>query len=246
MKKLLLSVFVIFSGIVSGVYGQCNIDTTQTTPGISPDTLTWACENVPYENTITFVFANDTTVTTPLGPLTVDFLSYKILSVSNLPAGITYVCDNSNCTWNITSGQVNRGCIKLSGIPTAVYNDSITVTVEATLNTTLLPPTAVPVNAPFRVQSAADCNTTRTAALLSTSSIQLFPNPGSDMFTLLNTSEDMMYLEVLDMTGKKVYEEKFPTGTDRHNVNTAAWKSGMYLVKVQTPAGIKTFRWSHN
>ncbi len=48
-------------------------------------------------------------------------------NVSNLPPGLSYSCDNSDCTW-----ETGAGCSEISGIPTT--NGSYQLTLDLTIN----------------------------------------------------------------------------------------------------------------
>jgi len=248
MKKTLPLLLMLVSMFTASLYAQCTMDTAPTTPGLYPDTLAWACENEPYDETITLVFANDTSISVPpLPPLSVNFLSYKITNIQNLPAGITYVCDNANCEWTIVQSQVNRGCVRFSGTATAAFTGDIIVTVEATVDNPLVPATPVDVPTPFTVQSVADCNTStaRTGLSYSASKLSLFPNPGSSVFYINGDVSAYQYVEVIDVSGKKLYTMPIENlrGNSSIQVQAQGWNPGLYLVKLLGSNRVETLRW---
>lgn len=58
MKRILLCLAFIIVGFIANA--QCSIDSTQTDPGIYPDTLLPATVNQTYTQDITFVMITDT------------------------------------------------------------------------------------------------------------------------------------------------------------------------------------------
>lgn len=242
MKQRLLVLIMLFG--LSRVFAQCVSDVTQTQPGFSPDSLPAGCVGQAYNQTVTLVFANDTSITTPLGPVSIDFLSYRITSITNLAPGISYECDNDSCEWLITQNQVNRGCVRFFGTPTTAGTDTMIVTVLATLNTTLVPPTSVPVPNPFTVKPAGQCTGTQMGGLVNADFARVYPNPGSN-HCVVEFSAGANRLEVRDLTGKLVYEFANDQGFTKHEMNTGSWHSGMYFIQLNTPVGNQTLRWIH-
>lgn len=241
MKKSLL-IFALFCiAFAPLAQAQCTPDVSQTTPGFSPDSLPPACVGELYNQTVTLVFANDTVISTPLGNVTIDFLSYRITGIQNLPPGITYSCDDDSCEWLITQSQVNRGCVRFYGTPTTPSNDTMIVSVLATLNTTLVPPTTVPVPNPFTVKAAGQCATSSNS-LIELQSLKVYPNPGSKNLSI-EYPLGATTLEVRDLTGKVVYQHEEAQGFTQHTIHSEAWHAGMYFIQVNGSKGIQTVRW---
>jgi hypothetical protein len=241
MKKTLLF-FSLFSLIsVRVLLAQCTPDVSQTVPGFSPDSLPPACVGEAYDQTVTLVFANDTTISTPLGNVTIDFLSYRITGITNLPPGITYACDDDSCEWLITQSQINRGCVRFSGTPTTASNDTMFVSVLANLNTTLVPPTTIPVPTPFTVKAAGQCATS-SSRLLNASLVKIYPNPGAFNFKV-ECPQGAEIIEVSDLTGKIIYHYVESQSFVQHTVPASDWHTGMYFVKVKGSNGEQTVRW---
>src|SRR4051794_2463703 len=91
MKKTTIKVclFIAFflMSAVQFASAQCTIDTTQTTPGIYPDTIADAIVNHPYSQDITFVLITDT--------LGFTITNFQIASITGLPFGYSWSCSNS-------------------------------------------------------------------------------------------------------------------------------------------------------
>jgi hypothetical protein len=95
-------------------YSQSCVPGNYTTPGVYPDTITnlpKAVATISYNEAITFVIQNDTTI--PPGiTLTVDSLG--ITGVTGLPQGFIYSPNTSTSYWH--GGAT--GCVLFSGNPT--------------------------------------------------------------------------------------------------------------------------------
>ncbi|MEM6270363.1 MAG: PKD domain-containing protein [Bacteroidota bacterium] len=98
----------------TAAFAQCT-PSTITTPGIYPDPLPDGCAGQPYNEIVQFVFPVDTVIS----GFTIPFDSFRIDNVTNLPGGISYVCNTASCIFVPTApGQPARGCAVLSGNPT--------------------------------------------------------------------------------------------------------------------------------
>jgi hypothetical protein len=76
-----------------------------------------------------------------------------------------------------------------------------------------------------------------TTILPSQFSIEVFPNPVYDLFTLkLNQPiEALGYISILDMTGKVLYHDAMPLGTQQQELDLNNYPSGLYLVRYISP-----------
>jgi len=121
LKHFLLILYLI---PIFGITQVCNIDYSQTAPGIYPDTLPTGYVGATYNEDITFVL--------PLDTMGYDFLNFHILSIA-LPVGLAWECNNSasNCNYD---PQVNQyGCVNVYGTPLLAGQYQVDVTVIADL-----------------------------------------------------------------------------------------------------------------
>lgn len=125
MKQLIT--ILSFLTIGSQVYSQCTIDTNPTSPGIYPSILPSGCVGKPYDATTTLVFPVDTVLFGFTIPL--DSIQYV---VSNVPAGLTSFCHNSNCEIICNPPNIPRGCVGFTGVPTVATSVGNTVNIDAT------------------------------------------------------------------------------------------------------------------
>lgn len=129
MKKLLLFLALTAMGATS-IAQVCTPDPQYTTAGIYPDSATnlpLACLNEIYNVVVTAVVPYDTTAQTPFGPATVTFDSINIKKTNNifqvtgLPPNFTFACEPPSCSFpgGGAPGQVGKGCLLITGNPTA-------------------------------------------------------------------------------------------------------------------------------
>jgi hypothetical protein len=127
-KNLFLSLALIVA-VAGSASGQCIPDATLISPGYRPDTLEHAKVNVPYSQTISVRTPRDTSMVVAGQNVTARVDSIKATSVTGLPPGLTYKCQNPRCVflWDTTR------CVEIYGTPTngGVYPITINVTYYA-------------------------------------------------------------------------------------------------------------------
>lgn len=139
MKRYLILLLILLTSV--SLHAQCTIDSSQTAPGIYPDTLQAAVVNQMYNQDITFVMITDT-----LG-LTIS--NFHLANVTGLPAGMTWQCNNFSNNCNYNPAVSIYGCVNLSGTPLVAGTYSVTVTVIATLQ--IVGDQTIPYTIPFIV-----------------------------------------------------------------------------------------------
>lgn len=121
-------------------WGQCSPDPQFTTIGFHPDSATGlaiGCEGVLYTQVITIVSIQDTTVNVPpFGPITIPIDSVQINGVTNLPAGLSYDCETSACTWY--PGTEATSCMQITGTPGVGSSGSYPIVIDYTVYFTIL------------------------------------------------------------------------------------------------------------
>lgn len=130
MKQLFTLIFCFFVG--SQVYSQCTIDLNPTNPGVYPPILPSACVGKQYDAAATIVILTDTVLAG--FTLQIDSISY---TVSNVPAGLTSFCHNSDCKIIANPPNLPRGCVGFTGIPTTATSLANTVNIDATIYVTV-------------------------------------------------------------------------------------------------------------
>lgn len=126
MKKLvLIFASVLFTAIANA---QCTIDPVPNSPGLYPENFPSTCVGSNYSETATLIFPADTVLFGQT--ISIDSIQYV---VSTVPAGLSSICHNSDCKIIGNPPNLLKGCIGISGTPTAptAPTDSVTVTVTA-------------------------------------------------------------------------------------------------------------------
>jgi hypothetical protein len=162
-KKITLSFAILLAGITAK--SQCTVGASGSAPGAYPSSLTDGCVGSAYDETTTLVFPLDTVIPS-FGTIPLD--SAVITGVNNLPAGTTAetFCGGFTCL-ALPGGPTTsaKSCIKITGTPTAAFNDSIEImfTLYATLP--IVGPQAFPTSKKVAVTINSVDNTTAIAGL---------------------------------------------------------------------------------
>jgi len=109
---------------------QCTPNVAFTTPGFYPDPLPSPTAGQPYSQVIDFKLPS--TFDTLGFSATVDSLTFD--SITNLPSGLSYQCNQTNCQY--LGGQ--NGCMLLQGTPSIASGGPYTITIYGTGFITLL------------------------------------------------------------------------------------------------------------
>lgn len=136
MKKLFALTIALCCSVAS--FAQCTPDPSVTQPGLFPPDSLMPCiiTAQPYDTVIQF--KNFTTIDPAdfginIGfPITITVNWIQIDTITNLPSGMTYVCDEPDCYY--TSGA--NGCIRVSGTtsdPRGNYKLALTATVSVSI-----------------------------------------------------------------------------------------------------------------
>lgn len=136
--KLFTAVCVILSGWAS-LQAQCTGCTPNTvlcngTNGPCPPTLDTATVGTAYTDTLTFNLPRQVDASQQSGGILgmVDFVQFKINSISGLPLGLSWSCDAGNCTYAPSSFPNGTfACIRICGTPLSAPG-----TYQVTINTT--------------------------------------------------------------------------------------------------------------
>ncbi|MBL7884316.1 MAG: T9SS type A sorting domain-containing protein [Bacteroidia bacterium] len=130
MKKITLFTFLVgFLVSINQVNAQCPgclMNTSLTTPGIYPDTLPAGTQGQTYDEDVTFVMFTDTS------GLTVNY--FKIVSVTGLPFGLNWQCNNVSNGCQYDPAVSIHGCVKICGTPLQDGHFAIDVGVIANLS----------------------------------------------------------------------------------------------------------------
>lgn len=247
MRKLLL-LLGFFTLTLSTTYAQCTpspIFVNIGIPGFWPNPALGALPdgeiNVPYNQTVTVIVVQDTTLDLsaiigfPVPPVQVSVNYQSVTNVNGLPTGMSYVCDTSSCAW--LGGDA--GCFKLTGTPTQSGN--FTVGIETSLNVD------VPASVPVIGGTAIDVPIPAISYDLfidnpnfvdgieeNTFSVgQNSPNPFSGITEIMYNAPTPMdiSLDIVNMNGAKVFSEtqRAASGNNTISVDGSNWAPGVYF-----------------
>lgn len=235
MKKLLFSLSILMLGAAANAQCTPGANYADSVYGVWPDTIQnfpGATQGLAYTTDLNFKVPSDASLIDAAFPGTT-IQSFVVNSVVGLPAGITYACNVSNCTY---LGNVN-GCAQLSGTPTApvgVYNIIINVTATAFVN--LFPAQTFPVQRAFSGYKII----VGTAGLMTIEAdVTLSPNPAFDVLNingLVATGTDK--IEIYNMSGQVV--KTIDSVYDQVDVNISDFTEGVYMVRLSGANGTIT------
>ena len=69
--------------------------------------------------------------------------------------------------------------------------------------------------------------------------VQVYPNPFQDQL-IIDHQEDGMTLQIVDLNGRSMYTEALKPG--KNQIDASNWASGIYLVHIQAPKGMRTVK----
>jgi hypothetical protein len=244
MRKALLSSIVGLASFSASAQCTPNQLYADSVYGVWPDTtenFMSGMANVFYSDTLNILVPTNAGLIDPgFAGFTIDSVAFD--SVSNLPPGLSVVCNSQTaapCTY--LSNQV--GCGLIEGIPTTTgtYDMVLNVTAYTTLGFFVLP---VPQSfGGYSITINANNVGLAEMGLEALSNVRTVPNPANSSlrveFTLGRSTSGRVLL--FNLVGEEVANQRF-TGRQGLNVvpmNVEQLENGIYLYKVQ--AGGKTF-----
>ena len=229
MKKLYAVLLVLLSATV-WAQTPCTPDTTYNEAGIYPPPGSYSQGddiflptgniNAYYEQTIQIVVPTDTVIDTLGTQFSATIDSFVLVNVNNLPNGLDYVCDNSNCVW---PGGSN-GCITIYGTPLVQGSFNIDVVIDGYVQLFGVPVNQVETLDMFWVPIDYGVGLAEEEIEFS-----IYPNPSNGRFTIELNRPGIADIEVKDMVGRVVYSGKIEGS---QILNLEELNSGMYTVKV--------------
>ena len=240
MKKTLL-LFALLLGVATLQAQTCTPDPNYNTPGIYPLNgsssgfeviMPDAYVGVPYNEIVQLKIPSDTTIDTLGITIVAAIDSMRIINFEDLPASLSYLCNNSNCGWQ---GGAN-GCAVFSGTPTMaeVGKYEVDIVVYGVVNAGILGSLADTLDFSMEIEVKASQG---IAAFVATQSIAIQPNPMSDVATLQFTAYKAkpVTIRIIDLTGRTVKEskEQCHEGTNKVAIRRNDLPAGMYFYSLE-------------
>jgi hypothetical protein len=229
-----------FDGESSQGIWTLKVKVNQTGFGSPGQIATWGLEFCAAGNAAApAILTNDTLFVPPLmsNPVTNDLLqvtdteegpfdlTYSLVSTPG--HGKLYIIDQElSPGGTFTQGTIDAGNLRYQNTNPDAINDAFTFVVEDGTGGFL------PVQ---RFDIKIDENAVvGTEEVIAANQFLLYPNPTSELVNLLlpapNTSA--MRLRVFNISGQLLLEEQVPVGTSQHQLTTASWPKGIYLVQL--------------
>lgn len=233
MKKLLFTLSFLVIGAAANAQCTPGANYADSVYGVWPDTtqnFPLATQGVSYTTDLNFKVPTDASLIDPQYQNTT-IQSFVVNSVTGLPAGISYACNISNCTY---AGGAN-GCAQLNGTPTTAGTYPITINVTAAAQVFGLPGT---ISVPRSFTGYKIIVGSLGIATLE-ADVTLSPNPAYNELNidgLVATGTDK--IEIYNMAGTLV--KSVDSVYDKVNVNISDFTEGVYMVRLSGPAGTIT------
>ena len=244
---LIVTIAVLFFQNQAGA--QCTPNTTLTDVGLYPDSLV-AYVGAPFNDTTQAVLPTDTVVNFGTGNVQAYFCSYKIKGTTpDLGTlGLAIDCDQADCDYTVdhtTGGNVNWGCIVISGTPTQEL-DSIGVIIEAHVGTLVgtacNPLLTLPDTLYFQLK-ISDTTTNSIYKDLDRKALNfsLFPNPMEQSTQLQFDMPERgnVEIELYNTLGQKMKTVYSGVALGEQSVNITAdgLANGLYFVRMNINQG---------
>ena len=161
-------------------------------------------------------------------------ISFKLLNVSGLPAGITYACNLPNCEY---LGGAN-GCARLQGTPSSVGSYPVVLEVSVLIESFI---GNIPLAIPFDGYTI-EVGVAGTIEQI-ISPISVSPNPANNEIKIegLTASMKANQISILNIEGKVVAEREIKDVLNT-TFDLSAVKAGIYFVNVSHASGNKTVK----
>ncbi|MGZ5302591.1 MAG: T9SS type A sorting domain-containing protein [Bacteroidia bacterium] len=234
MKKLLLPL-LFFAGLVTAeAQSICTPDTTMKEAGMYPNNLPDAKAGVGYKEVIQFKFPKDTSYQGVNVPID----SVKLVKVTGLPAGFTFVC-NSNDRCSYKGGD--NGCVVVNGNPKTEhigdYLIEITGEGYARFGGITLPPQEFKRTVSLKVVGNTSFYTVKKNMVNTFEVKQNQPNPfnRSTLIEYISPNAQQVTFKVFDILGHAVYSEdvKAMPGENSIVFERNGLKNGIYFYNIQ-------------
>ncbi len=229
---LILSFSICFIAFGFNASAQvCVPDTQYTAVGFYPNPLPPGCVGQAYNEVIHFVFPDDTVI-----PIvgTVPFDSFIVVSITNIPNGLSYACNVTSCKYITAPPTITRGCVVVSGTPTVASNDSVLISAKAYFGGTGQSFT-IPLEIGLPI-NAQPCGTATQPDLAKQINLGVAPNPvgSSSRISFTLPKSEKVNITLSDITGRELtllQNENLSAGLHQVDFSIDNQPAGVYFIK---------------
>lgn len=248
MNKIYSFGFSLLMGLISYTSSaQCTVTGTETTDGVSvnPMDIGVFCEDAIVSQDVQIVTVASGVVNGSI-PFTVN--SITIEDVINIPGGLNYSCPDNDCTFFPGTDNFVRGCVLISGTPSAPYDGAIEIQVKingSALGSNLSIDSSASADIVVKDKNDPSCVIDGLEDFEIGSNLSVFPNPsnGSSQVNLTLPQGAVVRMSVYDVLGNEVaslqngFLSAGSNAVPLANLNT---EEGMYLLKVEIDSSTGT------
>lgn len=227
MKKLYI--FIALATLTFAAFAQCTPNANVTKPGLYPNVLADAIAGQPYSEVATLMVPRDTSITYQGNLYNIKVDSATVTSISDLPPGFSYECDNPRRTW--PGG--GKGCARLFGNPLAINVGKYEVLVKVRTYFKI-------VGLPNQLDQY-DSSTVDITIVLPNGvqeqfqqiGMKAYPNPVSNLLKVsINQYNLEGNMEVIDILGKNMgLTPTYSSNTGEVSFDVSSLVPGVYLVR---------------
>lgn len=235
MRKHLCVIILAFGFFILQIQvnGQCTPG-NYSEPGIYPDTTT----NLPkgaagqvYDEVVTIVVPEDTTINMGGGQQTIQIDSIGITGIQGLPSGFDYQPNSNNGYWPGDSS----GCILITGNPTMADTGTYPLIIDSKVSGGGFTVPLIVEGYEIVILDSTHANIWDNKAV---NNISAYPNPFDEYLTI-NFEMNMnapVKLSIFNMVGNEVRAKniKATKGSNRVSLNTSKLPEGVYFYRFNT------------
>lgn len=236
MKKLYTTIILLSLTSLFSAKAQCTPDESIKATGIFYDKEVPFCLNQPYSQTFQLAVTNDTTLIVFGQTINTSVDSVEVISIANIPDGITYNCLKPNCKMINSGGSHSHTCMVVSGTPTASGDYNLVFKFRLYGSGAFIDQE---IDVPITVES--NCVPTAiTPDISSRKNISIYPQPAktnANLEVLLNTSSNVT-VTIHNLLGQPIntaFTGSLNTGLNKINISEYinTLESGLYMITTE-------------
>ena len=234
MKNLIILLFLILTTGIAQAQCVPDIIYADSTFGVWPTPQTNFASGevgVPYDEVVNFKVPRDAGDVDPAAAG--NYIDSIVLSsITNIPPGLSFACDNPTCSWNYDS----LDCASISGVQTA--NGTYQISLDATIWTQIFF-TPFPIPYSFDGYVINIGNTGINIINLDEAVLELqnaIPNPSNETTKIqfISNDSETISFEIINLLGETISFSKMTSqrGVNDIHLNTSEFSEGIYIYSI--------------